>query len=99
MNLMNDEVAQIAEKIIFDEGIESVDPLRQIVCSFMADEFPGMTKSEIDDALKDQTDNIYDDWSVYAEDNGFSSPEHIAAGWEMIFGNEFIYISDLGKFY
>ena len=84
------------EKVISEEADTY---LKKLVADFMGFEFDGIDFAEINYALMNQTDDVYNDWIEYSKMKGLSSPQLQALGWEMIFAGEFTYVPALQKFY
>jgi len=85
-----------AENVISEEADTY---LKKLVADFMGFEFDGIDFAEINYALMNQTDDVYNDWIEYSKMKGLSSPQLQALGWEMIFAGEFTYVPALQKFY
>ena len=84
------------DKVISEEADTYV---KKLAADFMAFEFEGIDFAEINYALLNQTDAVYEDWIEFAALKGLSSPELQALGWEMIFSGEFTYLPAMQKFY
>lgn len=73
--------------------------LKKLVADFMSFEFDAIDFPEINYALMNQTDDVYNDWIEFSKEKGLNSVDLQQAGWEMIFGGEFTYIPAMQKFY